>query len=261
MHRLTLVSFSLLALASACGGEKKAPETPAGDKSEPAESAGKDTAVASPDKNDAGSTEKPEKKDVCVGFDISNLEDMLAKSDCEVPDTKPDSVQNPDVKGKLEVTVAASPTKVAPGGKVDLVVSFQNKTQAPMTLNFRLDPLARFETEAYDAKKKRVDMPGGQPPPPPKGHSAPPPADQKVGKVTIAPSGFARARVAWEAVRMKWAPEKVRGTSVEKGYPRSPAGPLPKGKYTVKVLTPLIGVFEGADHEISGPKVDIEVGG
>ncbi len=60
---------------------------------------------------------------------------------------------------------------------------------------------------------------------------------------------------------MKWAPEKVRGTSVEKGYPRVPNGPLPKGKYTLKVATPLIGVFEGADHEVSAPKLDLEVGG
>jgi hypothetical protein len=68
-------------------------------------------------------------------------------------------------------------------------------------------------------------------------------------------------RLSWDAVKMKWAPEKVRGTAVEKGYPRTPAGPLPKGKYTVKVVTPLIGVFEGVDHEVSALKVDIEVGG
>ena len=60
---------------------------------------------------------------------------------------------------------------------------------------------------------------------------------------------------------MKWAPDQVRGTAVEKGYPRKPAGPLPRGKYQVKIVTPLIGVFEGGDHEVSAPKVDIEVGG
>jgi hypothetical protein len=62
-------------------------------------------------------------------------------------------------------------------------------------------------------------------------------------------------------VKMKWAPDKVRGTAVEKGFPRTPAGPLPKGKYTVKVVTPLIGVFEGGDHEVSAPKLEIDVGG
>jgi hypothetical protein len=263
MHRLTKISRNCLlcvALLPACGGEKKPAESPKTktDSSEDTKSDG----LAEIEKKAASPSDKPaEKKDVCVGFDVANLEDLLAKSDCEVPDAKPDGLPNPDVKGKLEVTVTASPTKVAPGGKVDLLVTYANKTKEPMVLNFRIDPVARFETEVYDAKKKRADMPAGQAPPPPKGHAAPPPADAKVGKVTVAPSGYARVRLAWSAVKMKWAPEKVRGTAVEKGYPRAPSGPLPKGKYTVKVLTPLIGVFEGAEHEVSGPKVEIEVGG
>ncbi len=58
---------------------------------------------------------------------------------------------------------------------------------------------------------------------------------------------------------MKWAPEKVRGAAVEHGYPRTPAGPLAKGKYTVKVVTPLVGVNEGGEHEVTAPKVEIEV--
>ena len=104
-------------------------------------------------------------------------------------------------------------------------------------------------------------MPPGKPPNPPKGHSQPPPNDPKVAKITLAANGTARARLAWEAVKMKWAPEKVRGTPSERGFPRTPAGALPKGKYTVKVMTPLVGVNEGVDHEISAPKVEIEVGG
>lgn len=262
MHRLTKTTpcFLILALAlaaSACGGKKNAdnPTATKGDAGDDESSDG-----FSSEDGDAGAEKAAAKKDVCVGFDIGNLEDLLAKSDCEVPNARPESLENPDMKGKLEVTVAASPTKVAPGGKVDLVVTFANKTKEPMPLQFRIDPLARFETEVYDAKKKRSDMPPGNPPPPPKGHSAPPPAEVKVAKVTVAANGSARVRVPWEAVKMKWAPDKVRGTAVEKGYPRVPAGPLPKGKYTVKVVTPLIGVFEGGDHEVSAPTVEIEVG-
>jgi hypothetical protein len=269
MHRLNKASclcFLTLVALEACGGEKKEAEDPASKGKAESPDVEEKTTTANAEntdkKGDAGAGEKAaEKKDVCSGFDLANLEDLLSKSDCEVPDTRPDSLQNPDMKGKLEVVVTASPTKIAAGGKVDLMVTFANKTKEPMPLNFRIDPVARFETEAYDAKKKRADMPAGQPPAPPKGHSAPPPAEAKVAKVTIAPSGFARVRVAWDAVKMKWAPLKVRGTAVERGYPRSPAGPLPKGKYTVKVVTPLIGVFEGADHEVSAPKVEIEVGG
>ena len=257
MHRLTSIVLFGLLFAPACGG-KKDPETPketAGGDSDGGD--GTSTTTTASGDSDGGAPKK--KDDVCQGFSISNLEDLLAKSDCETSDSAT-TLANPDMKGKLEVVLAASPTKTTPGGKVDLMVTFTNKTKDPMPLTFKIDPLARFETEAYDAKKKRVDMPTSQPPPPPKGQQAPPPADVKVAKVTIAPSGYASVRVPWEAVKMKWAPDKVRGTSVEKGYPRAPVGPLPKGKYVVKVVTPLIGVFEGGEHEVSAPKVEIEVG-
>jgi len=260
MHRLIKTSsccfiLTLALAAAACGGKKDA-QNPSADKGDAAD----DENAGAFSEGDGGAEKAAEKKDVCVGFDIGNLEDLLAKSDCEVPDAKPETFENQEMKGKLEVTLASSPTKVPPGGKADLVVTFANKTKDPMTLHFRIDPLARFETETYDAKKKRADMPPGNPPPPPKGHSAPPPAEVKVAKVTVAANGSARVSVPWQAVKMKWAPDKVRGTAVERGYPRTPAGPLPKGKYTVKVVTPLIGVLEGGDHEISAPTVDIEVG-
>lgn len=204
------------------------------------------------------------KKDECVGFDIANLEDLLLKSSCEEASVKPDTIQPVDLKGKLEVTLSASPMKSAGGGKVDLLVTFANKSKDPLILHFKIDPVPRFDVEVWDAggKKagpKRADMPAGSPPPPPKGHSAPPSSEVKAARVTIAPNGSARVRVPWDAVKMKWAPEKVRGTSPERGYPRSPAGPLAKGKYTVKVVTPLVGVSEGVDHEMSAPKVEIEI--
>jgi hypothetical protein len=278
MHRLInrpwlcLSALGLfLAAQAACGGDAKKADDPSsksstegegkGDQADKAEATASTAGGDKGKDKDGGAADAPPKKDVCSGFDIANLEDMLVKSDCEVPDAKPDMLQNPDMKGKLEVLLSATTPKVASGGKIELQVTFQNKTKEPMTLNFRIDPVARFETEAYDKSKKRVDMPAGNPPPPPKGHSAPPPAEAKVAKVTIAPAGYARVKVPWEAVKMKWAPDKVRGTAVERGYPRSPNGGLPKGKYTVKVVTPLVGVFEGGDHEVSAPKIDIEVGG
>lgn len=257
MHRLTktirvFFTFGLALAATSCGGKKDA-SAPSSTKA----SAGDEREGALDDTADGGAD--VEKRDVCVGFEITDLEDLLVKRECEVPDVKPESIDNTDMKGKLEVALAASPTTAAPGGKVDLVVTFANKTTASIPLHFRIDPLARFETETYDAKMKRVDMPSSAPPPPPKGHEPPPAAEVKVAKVTLAANGSARVRVPWEAMKMKWAPDKVRGTPVERGYPRAAAGPLPKGKYTVKVVTPLVGVFEGLDREVSAPSVVIEV--
>ena len=265
MHRLTsalaLPAFVLVAAASlvsftACGNKK-----PADDASKDK----KDTADAGEGEGDEGATAKGDggaeapKKDECVGNDIANVEDMLLKSSCELPNTTPDSLPNPDLKGKLEINLSPSPAKIGGGGKTDITVTFANKTKEPLTLHFRIDPVPRFETEAYDAKNKRVDMPTEKQPSPPKGHTQAPPTEPKVAKLTLAPGGTARARVPWEAVKMKWAPDKVRGTPPEKGFPRTPAGPLPNGKYSVKVVTPLVGVLEGPEHEFSAPKVDIEV--
>jgi hypothetical protein len=36
---------------------------------------------------------------------------------------------------------------------------------------------------------------------------------------------------------------------------------LPKGKYVVHIVMPLIGVAEGSDHELSQPRTQVEVGG
>jgi hypothetical protein len=256
MHRLTLIG-SFLALSFACGGcgGKKEADNPN------AKNASNDGGGGEGDTSDGdgGAGGQGAKKDECIGFDVASLEDILSKAPCEVPDAKPDSQTPQDMKGKIETKVDASPTKTAAGGKVDLVVSIANKTKEPITLMFRIDPTPRFDVEVYDKKNKRADMPLGHQPDPPKGQSPPPPADAKTAKLTIAAGGTARQRVPWEAVKMTWAPEKVRGTPVERGFPRKPAGPLPKGKYTVKVQTPLVGVIEGIEHEVSAPKVEIEV--
>lgn len=255
MHRLIAVGLCLALFTTACGNKKDA-ENPKKGQGE----GGADDSAESSSEGDGGTAEGDAgpKKDECVGFDVASLEDILSKAPCEVPNQRPDSIEPKDMKGKIEVKVDASPTTTAPGGKVDLVVSIANKTKEPITLNFRIDPTPRFDVEVMDKKGKRVDMPAGTPSPP-SGQSQPPPAEAKTAKLTIAAGGTARQRVQWEAVKMAWAPEKVRGWPVEKGFPRKPAGPIAKGKYTVRVQTPLVGVQEGSEHDVSGPKVEIEV--
>ena len=208
MHRLigrsalftTTTLVAVLGLGVGCGNSKPAENASgstdsASDKSADKKS-GDDTASSGSgaDGGAEGTSGGGEKKDECVGFDIGNLEDMLLKSSCEEPSVKPDSISPVDLKGKLLVTVSASPTKSAGGGKVDLLVTFANKSKEPLTLHFKLDPVPRFELEVYDVKKgKRADMPAPPTPPPPKGATQPPPSEAKSAKITIAPNGTARA--------------------------------------------------------------------
>jgi hypothetical protein len=259
MHRLTSATLAVMLVSlPACSAKKKNAEDPS---TKNADVSGDGTAKG--DEADAGAGESADageaKKDECIGFDIANMADLLSKSACEET-KKPDSFEPVDLKGKLDVVASSVPTKVAPGAKAELLVTFTNKTKSDLTLHFRIDPLPRFETETYDKKGKRADMPAGDPPPPPKGVSMPEPSEPKSARMTIAANGTARMHVPWEAVKMKWAPDKVRGSIAEKGYPRVPAGSLRNGKYSVKIVTPLVGVFEGVDHEVSAPKVEIEVG-
>ena len=265
----TAIVLTLSLLTCACGGKKKPAQA-----ADAVDSDGGTTETASTDSKPAdgtksssggtgdgsgeGKTDAP-KKDDCTGFEIANLEDTLNKVACEAPLPKIDD-KALDPKDRLDVKASTSSIKVPPGHHADLVVTLTNKSKEPIPLTFTIDPTPRFEVETYDAKNRRVDMPAGNPPPLPSGIAPRVPGEPKGAKVTLAPNGTARVRLGWDAVKMKWAPEKLRGTPPEKGYPRKPAGPLPKGKYTIKIVMPLVGVLEGVDHEISAPKIPIEVG-
>jgi hypothetical protein len=197
------------------------------------------------------------KKDPCVGFEI-DLSAILMNASCEVPNPKADD-KSVDTKGKLEVTLVASSATVAPGGHADLTLTLTNKSGAPLPLSFTLDPTPRFPTETYNAKAKRADMPATNAPALPKGMAPREATSHETARITLVPNATAKMTIPWDAVKMKWAPEKLKGTPPESGYPRTPAGPLAKGVYVVRVAMPLVLVFEGTDREVSAPKTTITV--
>jgi hypothetical protein len=233
-------------------GEKTAGNKPAAeDAAAPTASSSDNSAGPAPGSADDSSGPK---KDDCSVFDEPNLEGVLLKSACEAPNP---TGQPPDLSKTLVVRVSVTPNVLAPGGHGDVLVSYTNKSNAVLPLYFTIDPMPRFEIEAYNAKGNRVDMPKASPPPLPAGMAAREPGEAKIARIMLAPNGTARMPLGWDAVKTRWAPEKLKGTPPEKGYPRAPAGPLPKGKYSIKVVTPLTNVFEGIDHEVSQPRVDV----
>jgi hypothetical protein len=265
---LVLVALAAsLPLLGGCGGSKKPPADPNAEGSSAAsaseEGAGsKEHAADGEEHADGGAGESEadaKSASICTGFEL-DLVAALGHSACEVTDMKPTDVKPVDMKGKLDIKVMTSANKVAPGGKVDVIVVFANKSKAPLTLDFLLDPTPRFQIETLDSKKRRADMPSARQPPIPMGMPERVASTQGLARVTIVPNGTAHANLSWDAVRMRWAPEKLKGTPPEMGYPRVASGPLPKGKYTLRVVTPLLNANEGAEHEISAPKVPIEVG-
>jgi hypothetical protein len=194
----------------------------------------------------------------CSGFEM-DLMAALNLSACEVENAKGDTKPK-DVKDTLVVTVNADSARVAAGGHADLVVTFKNKGAVPIALDFIVDPTPRFSVETYNAKtNKRVDMPPGSEPKLPAGVDPRVPGETKTARITLAANGVGTVHVPWDAVKTRWAPEKLKGTPPEMGYPRAPNGSLPKGKYNLRVVTPLTNVFEGIDHEISAPRTVIEI--
>lgn len=206
---------------------------------------------------DAGTTTTPNsgtpsaaKEAACTSDDFESLEEALKQCDSKMP-------RGADVpsgmRDKLEVKVTTGTASITPGGRVDLTVTLKNKSSEPLPLYFTGDPTPRFDVETVDAKGRRADLPAGKPPRSP----ALPARDVKAARITLAPGGTARVRIPWDAVKFRWAPEKVK-TWEGRGYPRAPAGPLGTGKYTLRVVLPLVGVFEKGELEL--PKVPIEVG-
>jgi hypothetical protein len=224
-----------LAFAFACGGSSPKPkspdELPASDGGAPSDAAPEGSAGA-----------------VCAGADL-DLVNVLVQSACEVPNLASDA-KRPDMSTLLDVKVSVNPSQVGPGGHADVILTFTNKSKEPLPLNFLLDPTPRFSIEVYTSTNKRAEMPKTKPPRG-KNDVTPEPTAPGTARVTIAPGGKASARLDFNAVRLKWAPELLKGTPPELGYPTSPAGPLPKGAYSLKVVTPLVGVFEGSDREVS----------
>jgi len=235
---------ALHTLFAGCGGAKSPPKSP------------DDLASINPDGGAADAAAEPGKKSVCAGADLDLL-NVLVQSACEVPNAAPDAKAR-DMTGLLEVKVDLSSAQVAPGARTDVTVTFTNKSPNPLPLDFLLDPTPRFSVEAYTAANKRGDLPRTKPPAI-KGGASPDPSAPGTAEVTLSPGGKASAKLDWSAVKLKWAPELVKGTPPEQGYPTAPNGPLPKGKYILRVVTPLIGVFEGVDHEVSTSKAPVTV--
>ncbi len=257
---LSALAIFCLGSLAACGGSQTSPPASAGTTSDASVSAAPvETSAA----DDAGAPQQAEEDPggnhaFCTGTSI-DLDNALIQRACEVPTDKDAKVQ--DLKNILQVKALASPTKGTPGGHVDVLITYVNKGGRPLPLEFKIDPVPRFLVEAYDAKgKKRVDLPKGEPPPPPKDATERLPSREGTARIVIAPYGVAHVKVGWEAIRTKWAPELYKGTPIEMGYPRKPAGPLPAGKYQLRIATPLLHVMEGDDHELTAPKIDMEIG-
>jgi hypothetical protein len=257
-------SFALLLALTACGGAKKDADNPKNADDTAADGgAAAETPPAGDDSSPTASKpvpgdDKTKKASPCGGFEIADLLSVLSQAACEVQN--PSTSDQPDLKDKLEIKVVPDSPRIAPGSTAGVTITFKNKSKGDLPLNFVVDPEPRFDFAVYTLKGSRVDAPTGNAPPlPPEVANASVP-EAKVARITLATQGTAKVTLKWNAVKYKWASkDRAKGALPGQGYPREPAGPLPKGTYILRVVTPLTNVFEGVDHDASQPRVQITV--
>jgi hypothetical protein len=195
----------------------------------------------------------------CGGMKITDLLASISQAACELPEGATSSTQQAK-KDILEVTLSASP-KIAPGSTAQIGIVLKNKGKTKLPLDFTVDPDPRFTFELYTPKGARVDKPAGNEPALP-AEVSDAALEPRLARVTLDPNGTATLLLPWHAVKYKWAPkEKAKGALAGHGYPREPAGPLPRGKYVLRLVMPLANVDETVDHEITQPRVNVEIAG
>jgi hypothetical protein len=252
----------------ACGDGNKPPEEP----QNTAESRSASTASTDTPRLGTGDTppassvkpvggdDKPAKGTPCGGVEVPDLLAVLAQASCEVPSAKPGDKAR-EVKDILEVKAVPGSPQVAPGGHTDIVITFKNKGKGDLPLDFIVDPEPRFDFEVYDAKGKRVELPSTPEPNLPDTVANAPMPEKKTARATLSTQGTAKLVIGWDAVKYKWtSAERAKGGLPGRGYPKVADKPLPKGKYVLKVITPLTAISEGLEHEVSTQKVEIVVG-
>lgn len=186
----------------------------------------------------------------CVVNDTEEIEDWLKNEKCKVPSGDKDGTGG--LAQKLDIKLTASTPEISPGGRVDLTLTIKNKSSEQVTLVFLVDGPA-FRTQTWDAKNKQVGMPTGKPKAP-SGAIIDEDATRTV-KLLVGSGGTLKSKLNWDAVKHKWAPEKVEGAAVTIGqFPTASAGNLPIGKYTIRLTTTMSGVSDD-----SLPRVPVDV--
>jgi hypothetical protein len=197
----------------------------------------------------------------CSGKSITDLLAVISQTACEVPKATPEGESPVDVKDSLDIKATIDTARVPPGARANITVMFINKGAKDLPLDFVADPDPRFELQAYLPKGGRADKPAGPEPALPSSVSDQQPSERAITRVTLAAKGTAKLVLPWDAVKYKWASaDRAKGALPGQHYPMEPAGPLAKGKYVVRVVMPLVGVNESADHELTQPRAQVEVG-
>lgn len=174
------------------------------------------------------------------GCDVSNVEDTsewLKNDKCKIAASEIE--RTPGLSEKLEWKLTSSTNEIVAGGRVDLTLTLKNTSTETVALIFNVDGPS-FTTQSFDPKGKRIGEPSGRPKPP-KGVTLE--ETTRTVRLNVSAGATLRTGLHWDAVKLKWAPDKIEGSFVTPGtFPTASAGSLRPGSYTVRLATSLVGV-------------------
>jgi hypothetical protein len=186
----------------------------------------------------------------CGGADV-DLVAVLANRRCH---TRADAPASPEGWAQLvKMKLLAAPEKVAPGGKVELMLELENTGKIAVPLYFAGD--LTLSPLVVDSKGARITPPAG---PAPK--SPDPRCAKEVGcknptsHVVLAAGGKAHAKLTWEAKKAAWpktGPTACCTIHVDPVY----TAPLAAGTYKVKLPLP----FETPQGAPADPEISLKI--
>ncbi|HRG97780.1 MAG TPA: hypothetical protein PLR99_16110 [Polyangiaceae bacterium] len=182
----------------------------------------------------------------CNVNDVDEVAEWLKNDKCKIPASEIE--RTPGLSEKLEWKLTASTNEIVAGGRVDLMLTLKNKSSENVALIFNVDGPS-FTTQSFDPKGKRIGEPSGKPKAP---SGVTLEETTRTVRLNVSSGATLKTKLFWDAVKLKWAPDKIEGSFVTPGtFPTVPAGNLKPGTYTVRLATSLNGVSDESLPKLS----------
>lgn len=214
VHRPIALLLCTVGLLGACKSPERIPikTVPIGTGAPPVDNDGtKNTPVVSASHNSSNE---------CYSDRVDELDLTVRGGECDS-----DPPVSYTMANRLGVKVTLSAPEVAPGGRVDVRMVFENLSKEKLPVYFYRDPTVHFPMFALTAKGHDVTYPEGA-----QQETFPGPT----ARIVLAPKGTIHLKLPFEAVRFKWKKNGKDRELIE-------AGALPRGDYTLRVRFPFAG--------------------
>lgn len=162
----------------------------------------------------------PNVNNECIFDHADDLDGTVRGGDC---DADPPAAYM--MNKLLGVKVTLSAPEVAPGGRIEVRMVFENLSKEKLPVFFYRNPTVKFPMLSLNAKGRDVAFPEG---------AVAETFSGSIARIVLVPKGTISVRVPYEAIKYKWRKHGKDRDLVE-------AGGLPKGEYQIRIRFPFAG--------------------